>query len=146
MTETLSAWHVLSASTSPLNAVVLTTARQGQWLRHCQLDMCSPRQHGAQPTRSFLRTVSSDSLQIWAHRWAYSTLLSSLNAVVLTTARQEQWLRHCQLDMCSQLQHGAQPTRSFLRTVSNDSLHRWAPNFTKLNIDVSIECCSADYG
>ena len=69
-----------------------------------------------------------------------------MNAVVLTTARQEQWLRQCQLDMlCVQLQHGAQPIRSFLRTVSNNSLQRWAHNFTKLNIDVSIEWCKADY-
>ena len=97
-----------------------------------------------QPRKPFLRTVSSSSLQRWAHSWACSKPLSWMHAVVLTTIRQEQWLKRSQLDMCSQLQHGAQPRRSFLRTVSSDSLQRWAHSFTKLDIDVSLECCSAD--
>ncbi len=81
-----------------------------------------------------------------------SSQLSILNAtvpnaaVVLISARQEQWMRHCQLDMCSHLQDGAQPQISFLRTVLSDSLQRWAHSWTILNTDISIEWCSADYG
>ena len=144
----------------------VTTAKQKQWLRHCQLDMCSQLQHGVQPRRSFLRTVSSDSLQRWAHSWAYSTLMSPMNAVVLTTARQEQWLRDCQFDMmyspeahlCGlwqatvcrnehtllMLELDPQPRQLFLRSMSSNSLG-WAHSCSVLNADVPNECCSADY-
>jgi len=94
------------------------------------------RELDLQPRQPFLRTVSSDSRQRWAHAEAYSMLMSPMNAVVPNTAKQKQWLINCQSNTCSQLDVHVQSRDWFVWTVTSNSLQKWANSWTNLNAGI----------